>query len=49
MNVTVILSDKQIVENCEEAELCGEVNSSPVHQLLFVNAVLTGVLRVQLN
>jgi hypothetical protein len=26
MNVIVILSDRQIVENCEEIELCGEGN-----------------------
>ena len=49
VKVIVLLCNRQITESCGETELCGKVKSSPFHQLLFINAVLTDVLTVQLN
>ena len=49
MYVTVILCNKEIIQNLEETEECGKIISSPSPQLLFIKAVLTDVLRVQLN
>jgi hypothetical protein len=49
MNVIVLLCNKQIIQNCEETAVYGRVKSIPFHQLLFVKAVLTDVLREQLN
>ena len=48
MNVIVLLCNKQIFQNCEETEICEKVKSITFHQLLFIKAVLTDVLRVQL-
>ena len=49
MNVIVLLCNKQITQNCEETAVCGKVKSIPFHQLLFIKALLTDVLRVRLN
>ena len=49
MKVTVIFCSKHIIQNCEETEVCGKVKSFPFHQLLFIKAVMTSVLTVQLN
>jgi hypothetical protein len=49
MNVIVLLCNKQVIQNCEETEIFGKVKSIKFHQLLFIKAVLTDVLRVQMD
>jgi len=46
--IIVLLCNRQIIQNCKETAVCGKVKSIPLHQLLFIKAVLTDVLRVQL-
>ena len=50
MKVIVIFCSKHIIQNCEETEVCGKVkNLLNSISLLFIKAVVTGVLTVQVN
>jgi len=49
VNGIVHLCNKRIIKNCEETEIYGKVKSIPFPQLVFIKAVLTDVLRVQVN
>jgi hypothetical protein len=49
MNAIVLLCSKQIIQNCEQTAVCGKVKYIIFHLLLFIEAVLTVVFRVQLD
>ena len=49
MNVTVILCNGQIIQNCEETAVCRKVKIRSIPSVAIYKAVLTDVLTVQLK